>query len=179
MKRTPTAVLLALVCASCAGAVTIGNTRVEGTRWIHVDAGLVVPIPAGWSVRTINGRQVLVRAAVNGFRDNVTVLILAHDGSAIDTQVGKTMRALAQLAGVTLDHLALTTHSGRRVLALELHGRLPNQQHEVHVRSLTYVRGTKLIVVSATVLQSRWKAMQAAVAALLDGVMIHGVFCSA
>lgn len=173
MKRAQLGLFVAVVGLASACGATANSPRVGSNRWVHAEAGLTIPIPAGWELRALNGRELLVRDAIDGFADNINVLILPHDGSPIEAQLDKTKQAIGRLPGVSLAKLAVERHAGQRGLVLEFHGRLPKQQHDVHVRSFTYIRNNKLIVVTATVLRSRWEEMQAKIAELLGGVTIR------
>lgn len=163
-------VFMALACGGATAKSS--SSRVVGARWVHANLGLDIPVPPGWSVQNIRGNRVLVRDGSGGFRDNVSVLTLPHDGATLETLRDKTKQTLASLPRIALVHLAIASRSNTRVLVAEFVGVLPKQSRPLHILSVTYIHGEKQVVTTAVIAKSRWEQLKSTITGMFEKIAI-------
>jgi len=139
------------------------GTRVEGSNWILPKMKLSIPIPRGWNVLEIGGKALLIGNRDDAFGDNINVLSLSRakgeDAAALlkinETAIGKdniSKSEVRTVAGEKCAYLRWSGKDGNRIV------------------SVLIPKDSQQIVVTATILASRWKENEATVESIIKGI---------
>jgi len=143
------------------------HPHMQGERWLLPELDLAWKLPAGWLPTYYQAEAIVYLAAPDaGFRDNLTFREYALPSDATPEKVLEGARkTFVDLAGTKLLRAELvTTPAGRGVLVEFTQS---NSGRELHQLELQLVLPGKKQSVTATLLESHWKAAGAGVEKLL------------
>jgi len=141
--------------------------HVQGERWLLPEMDLAWKLPAGWQPSFYQAEAIVYLGAPDaGFRDNLTFreIALPPDATAEKVLEG-TRKTFVDLAGAKLLRAELVTAPAGRGVLVEY--TQSNSGRELHQLELQLVLPSKKQSITATLLESHWKAAGAGVEKLL------------
>lgn len=153
----------ARVEADHAAELAEGPAVIDG-RWVHARYGLSIPIPPGWRNIEFQGVELLAGSSEGGFADNITVgampNIQGYDLSGFRKENESTF---GKIDTVRLIQNQRAKVGARDVLVFEYEGTLPTATQRLHFSGFLFIDGDQYVIVTVTVLASRWSNTRATV----------------
>jgi len=156
--------------------VRVDLSPVSPPRWRVLDYGVSLPVPEGWAVAAPSEDAAAMsraRRAPDGHPtiDNVTVIRTANpQGDDLEALRQANVESLESTPGIALEEIAIVEVDGRRVLRYAFHGRMRPGGPELVFEGLLFPDGSTQVVVTATMLASRPRALREALVEVLDGL---------
>ena len=147
------------------------RSRLKDGRWLAPDAGLSMAAPDGWELDEVNGITLLRDEPKDGFADNFTAAANVVPESTTIEEVEKATVEQLEAFGLSLLASEIVERSnGERWYEFEYSGSMG--EFDLHWLGQVVLHDGQQRILTATVLETRWEAMEALVRESLTQVEV-------